>query len=60
MLDPPPGDWLYFVADGSGGHVFSNTYEEHQGHVANWRRMEKAAPAPAPDAAAPPVAETPQ
>lgn len=27
---PAPGDALYFVADGSGGHTFSATLEEHQ------------------------------
>jgi UPF0755 protein len=52
VLDPPPGNWLYFVADGTGGHVFSETYEEHQKHVDDWRRLEKAVP-PAEPAAAP-------
>ena len=30
---PEPGDTLYFVADGSGGHTFSRTLEEHQAAV---------------------------
>lgn len=30
---PAPGDALYFVADGSGGHTFSATLEEHQAAV---------------------------
>jgi UPF0755 protein len=29
-LSPTPTDYLYFVAKGDGGHVFSRTYEEHQ------------------------------
>jgi peptidoglycan lytic transglycosylase G len=46
---------LFFVADGSGGHVFSETYEQHQKNVAKLRAIEHAKgpePKPAkPDAA---------
>ena len=37
---------LYFVADGSGGHVFAETLDQHQRNVARWRQIEKSAPAP--------------
>jgi len=29
VLDPEPGDYLYFVASNDGSHVFSRTYNEH-------------------------------
>jgi UPF0755 protein len=37
VMAPAPSDDLYFVADGSGGHVFSRTLEEHGRNVARWR-----------------------
>jgi UPF0755 protein len=38
-LSPAKTDALFFVADGSGGHQFSRTYEEHNRNVAAWRRF---------------------
>jgi peptidoglycan lytic transglycosylase G len=32
---------LFFVADGSGGHAFTETYDQHQKNVAKLRSMEK-------------------
>ena len=51
VLQPADTDDLFFVADGSGGHVFAKTLEEHQRNVARWRGVERArqaAAAPAP------------
>jgi UPF0755 protein len=41
-LNPATTEDLYFVADGTGGHVFSDTLKEHNAAVANWRKFEKA------------------
>jgi len=39
-LDPMSTSDLYFVADGTGGHVFSSTFAEHLQNVAKWRVIE--------------------
>ncbi|HVY85118.1 MAG TPA: endolytic transglycosylase MltG [Caulobacterales bacterium] len=41
VLNPPQTDDLYFVADGTGGHVFAATVEEHNANVARWRVIER-------------------
>jgi UPF0755 protein len=38
VLNPAPTDALYFVADGSGGHAFARTLEEHNRNVARARK----------------------
>jgi len=38
-LNPAQHDYIYFVADGSGGHAFARTYEEHRANVARWRQI---------------------
>jgi UPF0755 protein len=37
VLDPAQSKALYFVADGSGGHVFADTLEQHNANVVKWR-----------------------
>ena len=44
VLSPPRTDELYFVANGTGGHSFSSTYEEHQKNVLHLRQLERTAP----------------
>lgn len=46
VLNPPVTDELFFVADGSGGHAFARTYDEHLRNVARWRALERGAAAP--------------
>lgn len=38
---PAATEDLYFVADGSGGHAFAKTLEEHNRNVARWREIER-------------------
>jgi UPF0755 protein len=40
-LHPESNDYIYFVADGTGGHVFAKTLKEHNNNVAHWRRVQK-------------------
>jgi UPF0755 protein len=49
-LNPEATDFVFFVADGTGGHAFARTLDDHNRNVAVWRRIEaeRAANPPAP------------
>jgi peptidoglycan lytic transglycosylase G len=36
VLNPADTKAIYFVADGTGGHVFADTFQEHQANVQRW------------------------
>lgn len=38
--NPAQSNAIFFVADGTGGHVFASTLAEHQANVARWRQIE--------------------
>ena len=56
-LNPAKTSDLFFVADGSGGHVFTTNLKDHNAAVQNWRKFEREQKAkqqqPAPTAAEP-------
>ena len=41
VLDPAATKYLYFVADGSGGHAFAESLDEHNRNVAKWRKLQR-------------------
>ena len=67
VINPSQTKELYFVADGTGGHVFAETLEQHQRNVVRWRQIENdrkessapAAQSPTIPAIAPPASTSP-
>lgn len=45
---PEATDFIFFVADGTGGHAFARTLEEHNRNVARWREIERGRASAAP------------
>jgi UPF0755 protein len=41
VANPAKGKDLFFVADGTGGHAFAETLDQHQKNVTRWRQIEK-------------------
>ena len=41
VLNPLETDDIFFVADGTGGHVFAKTLREHNNNVKKWRKIER-------------------
>jgi UPF0755 protein len=40
-LNPEEHNYIFFVADGTGGHAFASTLEEHNRNVAKWRKVRR-------------------
>ncbi len=40
VLKPAAVEYVYFVADGTGGHAFATTLDEHNANVRKWRKIE--------------------
>jgi UPF0755 protein len=41
VANPSRTNDLFFVADGTGGHAFAETYDEHKKNVERWRQIER-------------------
>jgi UPF0755 protein len=60
VINPATSNDLYFVADGTGGHAFAPSLDEHNKNVAKWRQIQRArGEAPQPESTTPPPPPTP-
>ena len=59
VANPTHSKELYFVADGTGGHAFAETLDDHQKNVAHWRQIEKDAKDKSPSDAGKPAPPKP-
>lgn len=59
VINPAATKYLFFVADGSGGHAFATTLEEHNANVKKWRGLQATTPDPEKPAVTPPAATPP-
>jgi UPF0755 protein len=41
VLNPEKHDYYYFVADGTGGHAFGQTLDDHNRNVGKWRQIQR-------------------
>ncbi|PCI01561.1 MAG: aminodeoxychorismate lyase [Alphaproteobacteria bacterium] len=41
VMNPATHDYIFFVADGTGGHAFAKTLAQHNANVAKWRKIRK-------------------
>jgi UPF0755 protein len=41
VLNPPHTEYIFFVADGKGGHLFAETLQQHNQNVAAYRAYER-------------------
>ncbi|MBR1946285.1 MAG: endolytic transglycosylase MltG, partial [Alphaproteobacteria bacterium] len=41
VLNPQKTNEIYFVADGTGGHVFARSFDEHRRNILNWKKVRK-------------------
>jgi UPF0755 protein len=57
VLNPPVTQDLFFVADGTGGHAFAPTYDQHRANVARWREIERRRAGLPPEPVAPGVVD---